>query len=153
MRRIAFIFLLAFFAISLLSCNTAERERVGIRSERFSLFFEGVGDGIALADGEEYREGDLLPVFKRLSDILSVDLCEGDDIIFADLDALSARAERGELLNLSAYLHRMPHLSAYLAANPLVWLSLIEDGSGALYTLPYLSESAYLLPRFNADAV
>ena len=149
MKRIVLLpfVLLLLVAVSLSACADenppvenppAERQTVSISPYGFSIFFADLpSESVTLADGREYREGDLLPVFSELSDLLSLDFSEcadKADIVFGNVDTLSARGIKGDFLNLSEYLDDMPSLRAFLEENPLVRLAVSTIFSAALST-------------------
>lgn len=149
-----------FTALSLFSCGGYvphdDEISVVLSGCDFPIFFEGLDDGaVTLADGREYRNGELLPVFSALADALSVDfeVREDGDIIFGDVTELARSGVEGELLPLSEYLYLMPSLSAYLEENPLLRLSVSADEQGEFFVIPYLSGATYATPTFNAELV
>lgn len=165
---LSFLIFLIFTACALSGCDGQstppdnpdgkDRPIISISARDFSIFFDGMENGsITLADGTEYREGQLLPVFSALSSLLSVDFSEssdGGDIVFGDAGELSSSGAFGEFLALSEYLDAMPRLAAFLEENPKIRLSVSADEEGKFYTVPYLSGSGYRsVPLFNADAV
>ncbi len=156
-RLILSVLFSIFTALSLSGCGGKETVTISLSQGDFSIFFENLAEGsVTLADGIDYREGELLPVFAELSALLSVDFIKSDDggdILFGGAAELSRRGATGEFLNLAEHLDAMPNFNAFLENNPLVRLSVSASESGAFYVIPYLenTESAELL--FNADAV
>ena len=137
--------------------SPTERQTLSISPDGFSIFFSDVpGKSIILADGREYRAGDLLPVFSELSDVLSLNFSEcadSADIVFGSVGALSSRGIAGEFLNLSEHLDDMPSFKAFLDSNPLVRLAVSTDEYGAFYVIPYLADGGYDVSFFNTSLV
>ena len=115
-------------------------------------------ESITLADGKTYRVGDLKPTWVEVSNRLGIDFedkwtgagsAEKEFAVWekklGEVDMLSGSASKlneagvaGKLVNIAAYLDRMPNFKAYLEANPIVRLSITGDTkNGAIYFSPY----------------
>ncbi len=137
---------------------------------------EVTGDGITLADGNTYYTGDLKPTWQYLSEILGITFedkftgagsaskefaiwenqLDAVDIVAGSASDLNAAGAEGKLVNLADYLDVMPNFAAYLAENPIVYLSLIGDTeTGAIYYSPYFDgvDDIERYPLIRADLV
>ena len=115
-------------------------------------------DSMVLADGKEYRVGDLKPTWAELSDRLNIDFVDlwtgagsaekefkvwqeklGEvDMVSGSVSILNDNGVAGKLVNIAEYLDHMPNFKAYLDANPIVRLSITGDTeTGAIYFSPY----------------
>ena len=115
-------------------------------------------DSMVLADGKEYRVGDLKPTWAELSDRLGIDFVDlwtgagsaekefkvwqeklGEvDMVSGSVSILNENGVAGKLVNIAEYLDHMPNFKAYLDANPIVRLSITGDTeTGAIYFSPY----------------
>lgn len=115
-------------------------------------------DSMVLADGKEYRVGDLKPTWAELSDRLNIDFVDlwtgagsaekefkvwqeklGEvDMVSGSVSILNENGVAGKLVNIAEYLDHMPNFKAYLDANPIVRLSITGDTeTGAIYFSPY----------------
>lgn len=126
-----------------------------ITFEDASVIPEG---GLKLADGKTYQVGDLKPVWAELEDRLNVTFTNvyqsgnvqtsyrnwrtnefvGVDVLLGNASDIAEDGKKGQLLDLSKYLDRMPNFKKFLEENPLVLLSIISDtDTGAIYYAPY----------------
>ena len=115
-------------------------------------------DSMVLADGKEYRVGDLKPTWAELSNRLGIDFVDlwtgaGSaekefkvwqeklsevDMVSGSVSILNENGVAGKLVNIAEYLDHMPNFKAYLDANPIVRLSITGDTeTGAIYFSPY----------------
>ena len=115
-------------------------------------------DSMVLADGKEYRVGDLKPTWAELSDRRNIDFVDlwtgagsaekefkvwqeklGEvDMVSGSVSILNENGVAGKLVNIAEYLDHMPNFKAYLDANPIVRLSITGDTeTGAIYFSPY----------------
>ena len=139
----------------------------------------GAVDGVlTLADGNQYRLGDLKPTWVQVSQDLGIifeDLFTGAgsatnefkywrdaeklgevDIIAGGADVIQEAGAQGQLVNLAEYLQYMPNFYAYLQENPVVRLSVTADVSnGAIYMSPYFDgvDDIERFPLVRADMV
>ena len=139
----------------------------------------GAVDGVlTLADGQQYRLGDMKPTWKQVSNDLGIifeDLFTGAgsatnefkhwrdagklgevDIIAGGADVLQEAGAAGQLINLAEYLQYMPNFYAYLQENPVVRLSVTADvQTGAIYMSPYFDgvDDIERFPLVRADMV
>ena len=141
------------------AAGTELRMATGYNSAKTGLFFdaETAGEGVTLADGVTYHAGDLKPTWVEVSNRLGinfVDQYQGNsaskefefwkdrlnevDMISGTAAMLSEYGEAGSIVNIAEYLDQMPNFSAYLAANPIVRLSITgSTDNGAIYFSPY----------------
>lgn len=139
--------------------GTELRMATGYNSAKTGLFFSAdvAGEGVTLADGVTYHTGDLKPTWVEVSNRLGinfVDQYQGNgaskefefwkdrlnevDMISGTATLLSEYGEAGKIVNIADYLDQMPNFSAYLAANPIVRLSITgSTDNGAIYFSPY----------------
>ena len=139
------------------------RMATGYNNLDTGLFFSDANlfngaDSITLADGKTYRVGDLKPTWVEVGNRLGIDFedkwtgagsAEKEFAVWekklGEVDMLSGSATKlneagvaGKLVNIGAYLDRMPNFKAYLEANPIVRLSITGDTkTGAIYFSPY----------------
>ncbi len=140
--------------------GTVLRMATGYNSTKTGISFtadSGIGDGITLADGNEYHVGDLKPTWVELQNVLNVvfvdkytgkksseefshwqEQLDQVDMVSGTASGLSEAGVAGQLVNLADYLEYMPNFRAYLEANPIVRLSITGDTTtGAIYFSPY----------------
>lgn len=145
---------------------------IGHNSTTTGAFYGEITGSVSVPGGYTATTGALKPAFKAIQDRLDikfVDSYAGDstsnnlgnlitankwgngsagttDICTADLSKVVsvARNTANSILNLGDYLEQMPNFKAFLENNPIVYLSLLqdgmstEDGSGKkLYVAPY----------------
>ena len=114
---------------------------IGISSD-FDIAFNGIDGEIKLGE-ETYREGELKPFWKRLSDLLGVKPQiddENPDIIITELERITELAQRGKLIDLSEYRAMLPSLSSYLRDNPELRCALSSSSEGEIFAaVPYIS--------------
>ncbi len=112
---------------------------------------------LTLADGKEYRQGELKPTWQEMEKRLGItfeDVYQGNgssdewaywenqldqlEVIYGGLSTLNNAGLAGDLVNFADYLDMMPNFKAYLDANPIVYLSITADpDTGAIYFSPY----------------
>ena len=121
----------------------------------------GVDGIITLADGNNYRAGDLKPTWVEVQKVLGVvfeDKFTGAgsaekefnvwkeklnevDMVSGSASVLTESGTAGDLINIADYLDEMPNFKKYLDENPIVRLSISspdENGElGAIYFSPY----------------
>ena len=145
------------------AAGTVLRMATGYNNLDTGLFFSdanlfGGKESITLADGKEYRVGDLKPTWVEVQNRLGVvfenkwtgagsaekefkvhkeNLGEVD-MVSGSASILNENGVAGKLVNIADYLDHMPNFKAYLEANPIVRLSITGDTStGAIYFSPY----------------
>ena len=125
---------------------------IGYDGKDNSISYLDLGQEITLPDGVKYSktENNIKPTWVQLGKDLNVgwkDVYEGSstannlnslrtnnlysttDIFTTDLDAAVKGANGGaSILNLAKYLDRMPNFHRFLRENPIVYLSLLQDG-------------------------
>ncbi len=133
----------------------------GLAFDAETIDKNGVNGVLTLADGKEYRAGDLKPTWVEVQNILKVSIlnkftgagsAEKEfnvwkeklnevDMVAGSVSVLSEAGTAGDLINIADYLDKMPNFKAYLEANPIVLLSITSpdaDGDlGAIYFSPY----------------
>ena len=170
MKKILSLALVLVMMLALVACpeppeddTVVLRMATGYNNLNTGLFFSdpelfGGKDTITLADGKEYRVGDLKPTWAEVERILGVEFEDkwtgagsaekefnvhkenlGDvDMVSGTAAQLTENGVAGKLVNLADYLDQMPNFKAYLEANPIVRLSITGDTStGAIYFSPY----------------
>ena len=157
--------------------GTTLRMATGYNNKKTGLFFDAevAGEGITLADGKEYKTGDLKPTWVEVSNRLKINfenLYQGNsasdeykywqeqldqvDMVSGTATQLSEAGVAGKLVNIALYLDAMPNFKAYLEANPIVRLSItgnVEDG--AIYYSPYFDgvDDIERMPLMRTDWV
>ena len=157
--------------------GTTLRMATGYNNKKTGLFFDAeiAGEGITLADGKEYKAGDLKPTWVEVSNRLKInfeDMYQGNsasdeykywqeqldqvDMVSGTATQLSEAGVAGKLVNIALYLDAMPNFKAYLEANPIVRLSItgnVEDG--AIYYSPYFDgvDDIERMPLMRTDWV
>jgi len=110
------------------------------RGEGYGVAFSGLSSPITLSDGEIFKNGDLKPVWRELSEIAGVRIAPSEsdeaDIIIDTLASLTERAEDGELVDLSHLYSSMSMLREYMWANPEVRFAFAADDVGATFVAP-----------------
>ena len=122
---------------------------VGHEKTHLSTAYHDLRAQITMPDNNKYTDGDLKPAWAQMSKDLNIkfnDVWDGsktsknlENIISKKIDAdlfttdLSvavnyASANTYDILNLAEYLDYMPHFKEFLEANPVVYLSLLQDG-------------------------
>ena len=139
--------------------ETVLRMATGYNSPKTGIAFdpETAGNGITLADGKTYQNGDLKPTWVALEEILGVkfeskyqgnnttkefeywkDRLNEVDMVSGTASTLTEYGEAGSIVNLAEYLDQMPNFKAYLEQNPIVRLSVTGNtDTGAIYFSPY----------------
>ena len=167
--------------------GTVLRMAVGYKNDETTISFRdadimkkaGAVDGVlTLADGKQYKLGDLKPTWQQVSQNLEIifqDVAVGKDsatnefkewrdtsklgevdIVAGGADVIQEAGAAGQLINLAEYLQYMPNFYAYLQENPVVRLSVTADVSnGAIYMSPYFDgvDDIERFPLVRADMV
>ena len=131
--------------------GTVIRMACGYNSDKTGMSFiaDIAGEGITLADGKTYNSGDLKPTWQAVQEELKIkieDKYQGNsganeyaywdaqmdqiDMLSGTATLLSENGQQGKLVNLAAYLDKMPNFKAYLEANPIVRLSITGAATG-----------------------
>ena len=138
----------------------------------------GAVDGVlTLADGKQYKLGDLKPTWVQISEDLGIIFedkftgagsaakefdywkdtgLQNVDIVAGSAEKLQEAGAAGSLINLAEYLQYMPNFYAYLQENPVVRLSVTADvTTGAIYMSPYFDgvDDIERFPLIRADMV
>lgn len=124
-------------------------------------FMDGsiTGTGLRLADGKTYQKDDLKPVWQELQEILKVQFkdvykgnstvdneykawqtleFDGVDVLVGNADVIAEDGKKGKIVNLGAYLNKMPNFKKFLDENPIVRLSIVSDTEQeTIYYAPY----------------
>ena len=141
--------------------GTILRVATGYNSAKTGLFYDAgtVGEGLTLA-GVTYHAGDLKPTWVAVQNKLGVvfqDKYQGNsatnefkywvdrlgevDMVSGSASQLTEYGTAGKIVNIAAYLDKMPNFKAYLEANPIVRLSITGATTGAnagsIYFAPY----------------
>ncbi len=135
-----------------------------------STSFRSLGDEVTLPDGKTYSDDQLKPAWQKLSDDLHIgfnDVWDGSktsdnlgaminsqgdnayanvDLFTSDLSKIVEKAGTTSFLNLADYLKYMPHFAAFLNQNPVVYLSLLQDG---MSTTDGSGQTLYIAPYFD----
>ena len=141
------------------AAGTVLRMATGYNSAKTGLFFdpETAGEGITLADGKTYHNGELKPTWVEVQNRLGMvfenhyqgnsaqnefkywqDRLGEVDMVSGTASQLSEFGVAGSIVNIAEHLDKMPNFKAYLEANPIVRLSITGDTStGAIYFSPY----------------
>ena len=143
--------------------GTVLRMATGYNNLDTGLFFSDAklfngAESITLADGKEYRVGDLKPTWVEVQNRLNVvfedkwtgagsaekefkvwmEQLDQVDMVSGSASILNENGVAGKLVNIAEYLDHMPNFKAYLEKNPIVRLSITGDTSnGAIYFSPY----------------
>ncbi len=145
---------------------------IGHNSAETSTSF-AAGSTYKLADGNTYNGGDMKPAWAQMGKDLNITwkdvynskatnanleaLITGDskasyadtDIFTTDLSIAVSKAAAGtDILNLADYLDYMPNYKAFLEANPVVYLSLLQDG---MSTSDGSGKLLYIAPYFDGN--
>lgn len=154
--------------------NVSLNIAIGYKDKITSTSFQGIGDVITLPDGNNYSNNKLKPAWVQMGEDLNItwnDVYDGagtgdnltsltttivsgktkystTDIFTTDLsEAVDYAAKtKGSILNLADYLDRMPNFSTFLAENPVVYLSLLQDG---MSTKDGSNQTIYIAPYFD----
>ena len=147
---------------------------IGHNSLATGTSFQNIGQEIVLPDGKTYSQGAMKPAWVQLGADLNItwhDVFQGKatnsnldyilsnndgatgetyykntDIFTSDLSIVVEKAAGGaaSVLNLADYLDYMPNFKTFLLENPVVYLSLLQDGMDTttgedqvLYVAPY----------------
>lgn len=139
--------------------------------------FDEIGDQITLPDGVTYSQGNMKPAWvamgkdlniswndkwtgTKTSDNLEELLTKNDgssnktlysvvDMFTTDLSKAVAKANSGtDILNLADYLDYMPNFRKFLNENPVVYLSLLQEG---MDTETGEDQTIYVAPYFDGN--
>ncbi len=122
-------------------------------------------------DGKTYTKGDLLPAWDAIAKILDVKLVDkatssdentnaqftrlqtekfkGVDLVNGTGALIGPEGVRGNFVDIGKYLDKMPHLSAFLEANPSVKVSMTA-ADGGIYFTPYFDGFGEMEQMFMA---
>ena len=138
------------------AAGTVLRMGTGYNSANTGIAFDSgtAGDGIKLANGKTYLTGDLKPTWETLQEKLNVvfeDKYQGNnaanefkywieqmekvDVVSGTAALLNENGAAGSLVDIGAYLDMMPNFKSYLEKNPIVMMSIMNEGS--IYYSPY----------------
>lgn len=134
------------------------------------------GATYTLADGVTYQGGAMKPAWKQMGQDLNItwnDVFVGSkagqtdsnlntiikgsgkvtyeetDMFTSDLSVIVSQISKGtDILNLGDYLDYMPNFKNFLEANPIVYLSLLQDG---MSTTDGSGKSLYVAPYFDGN--
>lgn len=131
------------------------------------------GSSYTLADGATYQSGDMKPAWAQMGKDLNITwndvynakktnanleaIISGEgkasyadtDMFTTDLSIAVDKAAAGtDILNLGDYLDYMPNFKNFLEANPIVYLSLLQDG---MSTTDGSGKSLYVAPYFDGN--
>ena len=133
--------------------GTARELRIGVIGGAGQIAFgdDISGDGrLSLGDGYEYSTGDLKPVWRRLSEMLGVEIVEVEaeddlkncDLVIGTVEELDVLARKDLLLDLSAYYSNIPNLKNALYENETIfsYLGKSEYGEAGVYIVPTFCE-------------
>ena len=160
--------------------GTVLRMAVGYNNAKTGLRFDPdvAGEGVTLADGNTYKSGDFKPTWVEVMNVLNIEiddqytgLADTDNFTYwepnlTEIDIISGSAAqlqeagaKGEVVNLTNYLDKMPNFKAFLDANPVARMSLTGsvdgDDAGALYNFPYFDgfDDIEKMPLMRVDWV
>ncbi len=138
-----------------------QKKNTAISFDSETIAAHGVDGIITLADGKQYRAGDLKPTWVEVQNVLDVSFLDkftgaGSaqsefnvwkeklnevDMVSGTATQLSEAGTAGDLINIADYLNYMPNFKKYLDENPIVLLSISAvnaDGEiGGIYFSPY----------------
>lgn len=143
-------------------------------------FSKSIGTSFKLPDGETYGNGDAKPAWVQMGEDLNITwvdqytgqqtsknlsylttnndsvtnkpLYESVDMFTTDLSVATEYAGKGtSILNLADYLDYMPHLKEYLEDNPVVYLSLLQDGMKTTGENAGEGKVLYVAPYFDGN--
>ena len=133
---------------------------IGHNSQATSTAFHGLGDAIYLPNSTTaYIDGQMKPAWEQMGKDLNITwndvwgyqqtsknlnwllttiengktIYSGTDLFTTDLSVAVSKSNSGEadILNLADYLDHMPNFKKFLNDNPIVYLSLLQDGMDA----------------------
>lgn len=129
-----------------------------------------VGSSVTLADGSNYADGEMKPAWAQmgkdlhitwddqfqgaktsanLEDLINRSVYDSTDMFTTDLSKAVEKATAGtDILNLAEYLDYMPNFKNFLQANPIVYLSLLQDG---MDTQTGDGQTLYVAPYFDGN--
>ena len=140
---------------------------IGIGHEKTALStsFKNLGATIKLPDGKSYEDGNMKPAWTQmgkdlnitwkdvwtekktsdnLKEVITTGKYETTDMLTTDLSKAVDYAVAGtDVLNLGEYLDYMPNFKMFLEKNPVVYLSLLQEGMQSdgsnkiIYVAPY----------------
>ncbi|MDE6586176.1 MAG: hypothetical protein K2K80_05815 [Clostridia bacterium] len=147
---------------------------VGHEGKVNSTAFQTLQDEITLPDGKKYNDGNLKPAWAQMGEDLNItfnDVWDGTkaadnlgaltkvdstghtkyentDLFTSDLSKI-VEAKTTSFLNLADYLDYMPHFKAFLEANPVVYLSLLQEGMETTGADAGKGQTIYVAPYFD----
>lgn len=145
---------------------------VGHEKLHLSTAYHNLGDEITLPDGNKYVDNKLKPAWAQMSKDLNItfnDVWDGSktsvnlenilkddyskvDLFTTDLSVAVEKAAAGtSILNLADYLDYMPHFKEFLEANPIVYLSLLQDGMKTSGDEAGKGKAIYVAPYFDGN--
>jgi len=135
-----------------------------------STSFRSLGSEVTLPDGKTYSDDEFKPAWQAFSKDLNINFkdvwdgsktsknleamtgSKGDnayanvDLFTSDLSKILENVGSYSFLNLADYLDYMPHFTAFLNQNPVVYLSLLQDG---MDTTDGSGQTLYIAPYFD----
>lgn len=146
MKKILGVLLAITLIITGYGCNknsNSKEVRINVLSGDTKLSYEGTT--YTAIDGVTYQNGDLLPVWRELSDVLSIDIVDSDvsenkrnnNLVIDSLSNLQTSRLDGELIDLSDYLAsgKLNNFSKFLNDNKDIAKS-ITTSTGEIYFAP-----------------
>lgn len=146
---------------------------IGHNGTAVSTSFQKLGDTITLPDGKNYDANSMKPAWAQMGADLNItwnDVYEGKatnanmahivsgqaatsyadtDMFTTDLSiAVEYAASGTSVLNLADYLDYMPNFKSFLEQNPIVYLSLLQDG---MSTTDGSGKTLYVAPYFDGN--
>lgn len=149
---------------------------IGHNSADTGAFYGSLTGNVSLPGGLSVKTGDLKPAFKAIQDRLQAggtnvtfanqynakstsanlqDLKDtnkwGESVFVATSDlskAVASAHNDNDILNLGDYLDRMPNFKAFLEANPIVYLSLLQEG---MSTTDGSGKEIFVAPYFDGN--
>ncbi len=144
---------------------------IGHNSADTGAFYGNVSGEVTLPDGSTATAKGLKPAMKAMQDRLNIKFVDGYEgkstsanlgdlvtnnkwgstvqIATSDLSkAIQSANNASNILNLGNYLDKMPNFKAFLEANPIVYLSLLQDG---MNTTTGEGKKLYVAPYFDGN--
>ncbi len=134
------------------------------------------GSTYTLPDGKTYQGGAMKPAWEQMGKDLHItwndvfagkatnanlnDIVNGSgkvsyeqtDMFTTDLSIAVDRVSKGtDILNLADYLDYMPNFKAFLNENPIVYLSLLQDGMSTQGETAGQGQALYIAPYFDGN--
>ncbi len=144
---------------------------IGYNSTSTGAFYSGLTGSTTIPGGYSATSGNLKPAFQAIQSALGVTFVDSysgkstsanlddlksnnkwgtvTDIATMDLSvAVSSYNTNGDILNLGDYLDQMPNFKAFLEENPVVYLSLLQDG---MSTTDGSNKTILVAPYFDGN--